>query len=1669
MVTAANSVIQNPEQVGTALKTLSLRIRGVKTELEEAGLETEGMAETTSTLQAKLNALTHGKVDILLDADTFKSTTQILREMSAVWEEMTDMEQAAALELLGGKRQANILSSLISNFQTVEDVIETSMSSSGSAMAENAKWMDSIEGKSQQLANSMQALWNDTLNSEVIKYFYEVAQGVTEAVHAFGPWKTALAAVMTYFVAFKKITPKALFSDLATNVKSYATAMQEVAHIKSLGLGLTESGALNASSVVAYANALKGMSAQQQAAILTSQGLEKAHIAQVLAQNGVEEATIRQIAGQEALNASKAKAISMTGAEMSAQLAQQGVKLSDAAATWLQEQATEELTREKILNAAASGALQGATMADITALLGLVGATGAATTGIKGLTAAMWAMMKSNPVGWILTLIGAVATLAPLFDDVFKSAEEKMQDLESEWKTLSDTINTSINDFKSLKSSADDVIPRFAELAEGVDQFGNNVKLTDAEYKEFLSLNNQIAEMFPELNNGMDENGNAMLSLSFTANTLEDSLWNLVEAERAAANEEIAKTMPDVLTNIDSTVKQYDKQIEATEKELEELEYYYNKIINGETVGVTGNGNKTKVENILSSLGAKYSTSTSQEGYISTYTFKFDNSNIEDVKRNYANMVAGLDKEVQNINEKIANKWAQLNPVLTAWTQTDYTYQGLSDEMQKVVQGIIGNIDFKHAGLDTAEKVQNYVKNDIINVIDGASYDVQKAITNMFLAAGGVDDQGQLLDVEQYKRAVEQFKNDIQTLDFVGDKNLIYQLFGMGEDGNGDTDIDKAIKHVEGLLRKGYDELSDEAQNYINQLSVDDVLYIQAKISPEFTGLEVDELTKKINETYEFNISDFKSQITGMSDSISTYQEALQKLEKGSFTLSDFMELIEDMPELAKGVDISSNAFYGLASNLRGAIKTSTKSLIVDLKNLRYRLLDAGKSTTAIDQLIESIENMPENALDGVIDKYGTLADEIDRALTKQNLLSAAMEEEPTGYETRGEAMEYMKGKLEEGKIGSESNVWNVAEQYGFTYDSAKTLNENADALAKFIAVRERWFKEADDGDDRTDDGYAFEGIENFIQDVETAAKQIDELEWTYDEDTGTLSFDFDNANLDTIVQSLSQMEQFAGLTKEEFIDMIKWVGQYFNINWSDNADILMYLGGVATSASDAKTKVEEYGAAMQKYLGGNTTVDLTNRPMVTQEKMRQAGWTEFNGDYATTYSSTYTSEDGQKSIVVTPVLPDGSVLSPTELDEYAKKLLSGKEIDPNVNIKLAEFDGADSQKQADSYAETLSKAQAQYDQLRDTLNISTTIDNEGLNGLRQIKEIQATISNNSDGTTIIDGEAFSEALIAAGYTEDQIDVIYEKIKKINADAFGTDPFKIDQAKSIDDLQQIEKLQKSIKEDAATGWSVVDVDIFEDTLKKAGYTETQIDNIIKKIQEFNNVVMVSGSKDPLGLDTTITSADALKASLSNLGVEYEELKASWFSSEKEIKINVPDLVSTLQSRGWDEETIRNYCAKLSETNIQGFSVKVSQEEIDAALAKANEMPEQEQTEYNITGTGVQTLEDIQTKLDNLPTEKSTEYTITETTVKKTEEADANGTTWWNPLTWFADGTAHASGTAFAGGNWGAPNTETALVGELGPELLVRGNRWTTIGENGAEFTQVKRGDIIFNH
>lgn len=167
LITAANTVVQDAPRVGNAFKTISMRIRGATTELEEAGLETDGMAESTAKLQAEIKALSG--VDIMLDKNTFKSTYQIMDELSQKWKDLTDIQQASITELLAGKHQGNVMASLMENFDIARQALDVSMNSEGSAMQEHEKYMESIEAKVNQLKAAWEGLSNSFLDSGFIK------------------------------------------------------------------------------------------------------------------------------------------------------------------------------------------------------------------------------------------------------------------------------------------------------------------------------------------------------------------------------------------------------------------------------------------------------------------------------------------------------------------------------------------------------------------------------------------------------------------------------------------------------------------------------------------------------------------------------------------------------------------------------------------------------------------------------------------------------------------------------------------------------------------------------------------------------------------------------------------------------------------------------------------------------------------------------------------------------------------------------------------------------------------------------------------------------------------------------------------------------------------------------------------------------------------------------------------------------------------------------------------------------------------------------------------------------------------------------------------------------------------------------------------------------------
>ena len=144
-----------------------MRIRAAKTELEEAGLDAEGVAKSVSNIREEVKALSG--VDVMKDENTFKSTYQILDELSAKWKDLTDIQRASLTKLLAGKRQGNIMSSLMKNFDVARDALKTSAESAGSAMAEHEKWMESFEAKTNQLKAAWESLSYTVLDSDFLK------------------------------------------------------------------------------------------------------------------------------------------------------------------------------------------------------------------------------------------------------------------------------------------------------------------------------------------------------------------------------------------------------------------------------------------------------------------------------------------------------------------------------------------------------------------------------------------------------------------------------------------------------------------------------------------------------------------------------------------------------------------------------------------------------------------------------------------------------------------------------------------------------------------------------------------------------------------------------------------------------------------------------------------------------------------------------------------------------------------------------------------------------------------------------------------------------------------------------------------------------------------------------------------------------------------------------------------------------------------------------------------------------------------------------------------------------------------------------------------------------------------------------------------------------------
>ena len=455
------------------------------------------MATTTSQLQAKLLALTGGQVDIMLNENTFKNSTQILREMADAWEDMTDVQRAAALELMGGKRQANVLSALIQNFDTVEKVIETSANSAGSALKENERYLDSIQGKIDQFTNATQVMWSNFIDADWVKRIVEIGTVLIKIIDGFEILGVKIGGVIptliTLAAVIAKIKYKLTWSELFTSVGTAVTKLNKnLTNLASrFGILGTTTTATRTSMRGVTVEMLKqqmaaaGVDAENQKLILSKIGLANAGAMQLVGSKALVLSTLREAVANEALSATQAvsiaqklglitvtKGLNVANASHIMQLMgldrQQRLNIISTLGLTME---TQKLTKEEIMNALAKAGVTNAAKQEQLANLMLLASQGKLRASLKLLSLQIKDFIAKNTLLIAITAaIAAIALVIKGVDALIKTSEELKEKLSESQNALEDTTSA----LKDLRNELDEVNAAIQEL-----QTQGTLSLTD--------------------------------------------------------------------------------------------------------------------------------------------------------------------------------------------------------------------------------------------------------------------------------------------------------------------------------------------------------------------------------------------------------------------------------------------------------------------------------------------------------------------------------------------------------------------------------------------------------------------------------------------------------------------------------------------------------------------------------------------------------------------------------------------------------------------------------------------------------------------------------------------------------------------------------------------------------------------------------------------------------------------------------------------------------------------------------------------------------------------------------------------------------------------------------------------------------------------------------------
>lgn len=959
-------------------------------------------------------------------------------ELAAKWKDLTDIQQATVTELIAGKRQGNIVSSLMTNFDTARDALETSLNSSGSAMKEHEKWQQSLEAQINKLKASWQGLSQAFLSSNFLHGALDGVIGLVDGLTSLIDKVGVIPTLFTGFSIFKSFGNKGLFKTFNNDLDGFTNKVG-IAN-KSFAELMNAFNSANTGGIKGFFNGLKAMGGA------LANPLSQTDLSAIQSYNDlIAKGTDAQVAFAQTMNGTSNAAQGLVKSANGSQVALNGMKT-----------------------------------ASIGAKVGLIGAKVAAVAFNAALTMGI-SLLIDWAISGIQKLINADKELA-----------ESVEEVTSKFKQEHDELKKLKGDYDTSNESS--MVSKYAKLSKGVDGLGRNVSLTAEEYSEYQGIVNKIADQIPSLVSGYDSQGNALLSCKGNVEELTAAYEKLIHAQNQGI---LSNNSSDIEKDWKNTLEQangydfwenignalsfdgifggkldvYDMKTDTAKwlssltpnTTAEEINDYLGK------GGGTGTGKNIHGFEVVQALqNAGYDVNIySDIGKVLEDALKNEPEKIKGILDNY---YAGFDDAVSEYKTKATALLSEAFDI--SGSISGLNYSNISEELQAIAYQTVNSLDFDFLNKLTESGVtlDKWTK-ELLNQLNTINKDKGEYIADAFELQTQFN--GGDIDYGDYIGKLKEVESVIDGLDLKDEaKNQLKISLGLDENGVVEQ-YDALIKRLTTGAENSLGLDATAVKKFVDGLSAEEYA-VFAKIVPNLeAGTTLDEIQELINDhlAEEFTF-DIKIQTEGIEALNTALAESRSAAGLTSESIAALTARYEDLDgfnaaalfeKTANGIRLNSDELSRLEEQY-----VNTNKLEID-KNLnalieKYQGVTEEIKTCTDAQKKEELQASADYYKDK-IDELSTLASQYDgltSAFTKwQNALDGA--EEGDNYDSVFENLEAMK-ELDDKKLYGTDKYKTFAQLMSYEDLSSASIDDIGKAFDKGYKKAERYFTETKQG-----------------------------------------------------------------------------------------------------------------------------------------------------------------------------------------------------------------------------------------------------------------------------------------------------------------------------------------------------------------------------------------------------------------------------------------------------------------------------------------------------------------------------------------------------------------------------------------------------------------------------